>query len=111
MMDVGDVVLISEARVGIIRYIGYVDGISISTYDEIVGIEIRVTDGVLGENNGTFNNVQYFCTSLNSGLFLRPSQIVKLYTPEVSTNNVYNASFCHSTVYVRIYKLLLTFVF
>ena len=66
-----------------VRYIGHLDGRSQSTHDQYIGIEIRVTDGALGDSNGTFNNKTYFRCAPNSGLFIEPQQILQIYSPEV----------------------------
>lgn len=82
-LKLGDVVLLNQARVGVVRYIGHLDGRSQSSHDRYIGIEIRVTDGVLGDSNGTFNNKTYFRCAPNSGLFVEPQQILQIYSPEV----------------------------
>ena len=79
----GDIVLLTQARVGVVRYIGHVDGKSQSNNDQYIGIEIRITDGVLGDNNGTYNHKTYFKCANNAGIFIEPQQIIQIYTPEV----------------------------
>eukprot|EP01083_Nonionella_stella_P015540 43479_1 len=78
----GDIVLLTQARVGVVRYVGAVEGKSQSIHDHYIGIEIRITDGVIGDNDGTFNNKTYFKCANNCGLFLEPQHIIQLYAPE-----------------------------
>ena len=77
----------TQARVGVVRYIGHVDGKSQSKHDQYIGIEIRITDGALGDNNGTYNQKTYFKCSKNTGLFIEPHKILQVYKPEVKLYN------------------------
>ena len=66
-----------------VRYIGHVDGKSHSLYEHFIGIEIRITDGMLGDTDGTFRNKRYFKCPTNSGIFIEPKKIAKRFSPEV----------------------------
>ena len=81
-LNLGDIVLLTQARVGVVRYIGHVNGLSQSDADQYIGIEIRITDGVVGDNNGTYNHKTYFKCPTNAGLFIEPTQILQVYSPE-----------------------------
>lgn len=81
-MQLGDVVLLSQARVGVVRYIGPIDGRSRCASDQYIGAEIRITDGALGDSDGTFNHKTYFRCAKRHGLFVEPQHILQVYTPE-----------------------------
>ena len=45
-----------------------------------------MTDGVEGDNNGTYNHKTYFKCSKNAGVFIEPQQVLQVFTPEVTTS-------------------------
>ena len=89
-IKVGDIVLLNQARVAVVRYIGSVDGKSTSKQDHFIGVEIRITDGAVGDNNGSYNQKTYFQCAQNCGLFIEPTQILQIYSPEV---NIYTYTY------------------
>lgn len=79
----GDVALLDQSRVGVIRYIGPLEGRSRSLYDHYLGIEIRITDGIMGDCNGSYLGKSYFKCPTNTGTFIKSRQIKQIYSPEV----------------------------
>ncbi len=82
-LHVGNIVLLTQSRVGVVRYSGIVQGRSTSAHDKFYGIEIRMTDGVMGNSDGSFNSISYFKCNTNEGVFVRRKDIVREFKSEV----------------------------
>ena len=95
--QVGDVVLLTQSRVGVIRYAGLVQGRSKTNNDKFYGIEIRMTDGVMGNSDGTFGGVRYFECNTNEGTFARKKDIVRKFKSEVSDGLLFSPSFVRAS--------------
>ena len=73
----GDVVLLSQQRVAVVKWIGKLpDHVGI-----YYGVEIRMTEGPLGNCDGTLNDVRYFDCAPSCGLFTKYDEIERRISP------------------------------
>ena len=72
--------LLSHRRLGVVRYIG-----EIAEFNEkhkMYGIEIRMSEGVLGDCDGSVGGTAYFKCAPNEGIFVRLDQILRRIEPK-----------------------------
>ena len=64
----GDIILTNDKQVGVIKYIGEIESKKSSKI--WYGIEIRMTEGQMGDNDGSINGKKYFECQQECGLFI-----------------------------------------
>ena len=79
-LALGDVVLLPEQRVGVIRYCSRTGKLK-----NKLGIEIRMTDGVLGNTDGIYQGERYFQCAPNAGIFIEKKDVSQRLMPEVNS--------------------------
>ena len=95
----GDVVLLSQQRVAVVKWIGKLPD-QVGVY---YGVEIRMTEGPLGNCDGTLNDVRYFDCAPSCGLFTKYDEIERRISP---------SEVCFVAVFLLLLLLLLLlFVF
>jgi len=90
-------VLLSHKRIGVVRYVG-----EIAEYVEKgiwYGIEIRMTQGVLGDTSGTIGTTQYFRCPNNEGLFVKLQHILRRIEPKELLEKVVKLTKSKSTLH------------
>merc|ERR1719384_2227390 len=71
--EVGDLVLLSKKRQGIIKFIGLLHS------KEGVWYGIELTDDSKGENNGHLGSNKYFkCEVKGKGIFVKPKDVIQI---------------------------------
>eukprot|EP01084_Bolivina_argentea_P164095 285335_1 len=89
----GDVVLVDDCIIGIIRYIGFVKNLSAHKHDEYLGIEIKYQSnkkriGIV--TDGKWNGHSYFHTTKDKGRFFKKSMVNKKFTSEELFDEIFN---------------------
>ena len=94
-MKLGDVVLVEDVLVGVIRYIGWVNNLSCGSTDEYIGIEIKYRSGNSDtgiQTNGEYTGYVYFHTTLSKGRFIKRNNITRQFNPEELFDFIENKS-------------------
>ncbi len=81
----GDIIEVNNCIIGVVRYVGYVNGLSNGKHDHYVGIEIKCkpqnkTIGIA--TDGKFSGYVYFNSSQDKGRFIREHMVTKKFSPE-----------------------------
>jgi len=75
VLQIHDSVLLTTG-IGVVRYVGKIEG----KKGQWLGLEL--TDGCVGDSDGTWQGRQYFKCQQNKGMFLLAKEIVRKLSPE-----------------------------